>query len=481
MKIIYIISLLLISYACQKENEINMKPVAGFSNNKDIIEEGASISFRCLSFDKDGEISKRVWDFGNGDSSTEKDPTVVFEVAGTFQVKLTVWDNNGEQNPVKFSKTITVKEKSLADVQPEIIWDFQTPAGFQDIAPAIDSKGNIVIGCDAKVGRPGGSDNILVINNGNLVWKYSTADVVRSSAAISNNDIIYIGSYDKKLYAFNALNNNPLGSFNIGANAKFSSPAIDSDGIVYYSGNKKLYAISPAPEMKELWSFDCENVTQSTPVIYNSTIYVASNSGYLYAVNKNGTLKWKIQFGTTCSSVPAIGNDGTIYLCGETSSGGIVMAITNEGALKWQQNFGSNFNNSGIALSHSDLYVGNGNNEFISLKQETGERNWTFKSQGKIISTPAIDNHNNIYFGDDKGVFYVLNKEGKMRYKEIKLGTKIWSSPAIGADGIIYICSDITTSSEPGKLYALRTIATQPLDSWSMRSGNTKRNNRTEM
>lgn len=465
--------------ACQKENELNMKPVAAFSNNKDIIEEGQTISFNCLSFDKDGEINKRLWDFGNGSNSEEKDPTITFENAGTFTVKLTVWDNIGQQNPIEFTKVITVKEKSLADVQPDILWEFQTPAGFQDIAPAIDSKGNIIIGCDAKVGRPGGSDNILVINNGNLIWKFTSGDVVRSSAAISDNDIIYIGSYDKKLYAFNALTNAPLGSFSLGANAKFSSPAVDSDGIVYYSGNKKLYAVSPAPEMTQIWAFDCEGVTQSTPVIDNNTIYIASNSGYLYAVNKDGSLKWKTQYGTTCSSVPAIGTDGSIYLCGENTEGGVIMSVSPNGNINWKIQSGAKFPNSGIVVDNNDqLYVGHSNNELLCLNSTNGDTMWAFKTQGKVISTPAIDNLNNIYFGDDKGVFYVLNKDGKMRYKELKLGSKIWSSPAIGTDGIIYICSDITTSSDPGKLYALKTIATQPSDSWSMRSGNAKRNSR---
>lgn len=82
----------------------------------------------------------------------------------------------------------------------------------------------------------------------------------------------------------------------------------------------------------------------------------------------------------------------------------------------------------------------------------------------------------NIYFGDGQGIFYVLNPNGKPVYKEIKLGTNIWSSPAIDKKGIIYVCADITKSSEPGKVFALRTNATGAQQTWSMRSGNAKRN-----
>lgn len=481
MKTYHIIIALLICFGCQTEKDINMKPVSAFKISKSVVEEGDSVAFTCMSYDKDGEISKREWVFGNGNTSEEMNPKVTFDAVGEYKVYLTVWDNMGQQNPVEFSKTILVKEKSLSDVQPEIIWNYKTPAGFQATAPAIDSKGNIVIGCEGKPGRPGGTSSVLLINKGNLVWEFGSTEIVRSSAAISDDDIIYIGSYDRKLYSFNALSGTPLASYNIVGQAKYSSPAIDKDGIVYFSSDKKLYAISPAPEMKGLWTFNCEGTTQSTPVILESVIYIASDAGYLYAINKDGSLKWKTKYGKTCSSIPAVGKDGTIYLCGENDAKeGVVVAISSNGTVLWEKNFKTDFITSGIILSDNSLYVGGGNGELTSMSMITGEINWLFKTSGKIISTPAIDNHGNIYIGDDKGMFYVLNKDGKQRYKELKLGTKIWSSPAIASDGTIYICSDLEKSTDPGMLYAIKTIATHPFDSWSMRSGGATRNGRAE-
>lgn len=53
------------------------------------------------------------------------------------------------------------------------------------------------------------------------------------------------------MYAFAAHSSDPLGKFDLGATAKFSCPAIDKDGTVYFSANRKLFAIHAAPGMTE--------------------------------------------------------------------------------------------------------------------------------------------------------------------------------------------------------------------------------------
>lgn len=464
--------------ACSKDDKVNVKPVAAFKTSEVSIQEGQSVAFTDVSFDQDGRVSKWSWNFGNNMTSEEQSPIIQYSVPGEYLVTLSVWDDLGMQNANTFTKTIVVKEKSMADVEPEIIWEFNTPCGFQDVSPAIDDRGNVVVGCDANNAR--GGKNIWVINNGTELWHYSSGDVIRSSAAIADDGTIYIGSYDKKLYAFAASSSAPIATFNLEASAKYSCPAIDADGTVFYSANKKLYAIQAAPSMKGKWSVDCEGTTQSTPVIGSDAVYICSNSGKLYAFAKiDGKRKWAVDYGKTCSSVPAIGEDGTVYICGETVDGGVVMAVNADGSVKWQQNFVSLFSNSGISLSlDGHLYVGTTDGEVLCLAQSDGTSLWKFKAQGQIRSVPAIDNNGNLYFGDGKGYFYVLNSKGKQSYKEIQLGVNIWSSPVIDKNGLIYICADVTKASEPGKVFALKTKATGAQESWSMRSGNYKRNAR---
>ncbi|KLO21594.1 hypothetical protein X275_08630 [Marinitoga sp. 1197] len=63
------------------------------------------------------------------------------------------------------------------------------------------------------------------------------------------------------------------------------------------------------------WNFKTNSfISYSSPAIdIDNVIYVVSWDNYLYAINHDGTLKWKIRTNSFISS-PAIGNDGTIYI-----------------------------------------------------------------------------------------------------------------------------------------------------------------------
>ena len=64
-----------------------------------------------------------------------------------------------------------------------------------------------------------------------------------SSPAICTDGTVYVGSYDKKLYAINGKTGVKLWEFVTGGDVN-SSPAIGSDGTVFVgSDDKKLYAI----------------------------------------------------------------------------------------------------------------------------------------------------------------------------------------------------------------------------------------------
>lgn len=471
---------LMVIIACKDEDKINIKPVAAFKATASTLEVGQSVTFNDLSFDEDGEISKWEWNLGNGSTSSEQNPTIVYEQAGEYKVVLTVWDNLGAQNANNFDKLIIVKEKSLSDETPEILWEYLAPAGFQDASPAVDLDGNIILGCDAKDSR--GIYNIVVLNkSGNEMWKYASGDVVRSTPTVADNGVFYIGSYDKNLYAFNANSSEPIATFATGATVKYSAPVVDVDGTVYYAGNKKLYAISAAPAMQKIWEAACEGDTQSTPIIGENAIYVCANSGNIFAFNKvDGQKLWETSFGKSSSAAPAMGENGIIYLCGNTNDGGIVMAVNSlDGNVIWQAPSIAEYANSGIALDlNGHVYVGDNDGTLTCYDQLSGDIVWTFKSQGKIRCTPAVLDNGNICFGDGAGYFYVLNQEGKPVYKEMKLGAEIYSSPVIGNDGIIYMCANVETNQEPGKVYALKTNATGTQNTWAMRSGNHLRNGR---
>jgi len=79
-----------------------------------------TIQFTDQSTDPDGSITAWAWNFGDGTTSTQQNPTHKYSARGTYTVSLTVTDNNGATNTV--THTIT-----LANAQPVANFTY-TPA-----------------------------------------------------------------------------------------------------------------------------------------------------------------------------------------------------------------------------------------------------------------------------------------------------------------------------------------------------------------
>ncbi|RLF24648.1 MAG: hypothetical protein DRN01_06845, partial [Thermoplasmata archaeon] len=101
-----------------------------------------TISFTDLSTDSDGTVDAWLWDFGDGNTSTEQNPTHRYGDNGTYTVTLTVWDNDEATNTT--SKQITV-----TNVPPiaDFTWTPETPTDLETIQftdSSTDSDGTIV-------------------------------------------------------------------------------------------------------------------------------------------------------------------------------------------------------------------------------------------------------------------------------------------------------------------------------------------------
>ncbi|MDF9399354.1 immune inhibitor A domain-containing protein [Vibrio sp. 1180_3] len=86
-----------------KVSEQNSEPVANF----ELKTEGLTVTAFNYSADRDGELVSYVWDFGNGQNSTDMAPTWHYAKAGDYSVTLTVTDDKGATNTV--TRTVHVE------------------------------------------------------------------------------------------------------------------------------------------------------------------------------------------------------------------------------------------------------------------------------------------------------------------------------------------------------------------------------------
>jgi serine protease len=87
----------------------NNPPVADFSYTV----SSKTVTFTDRSTDSDGTIASWFWDFGDGHTSTSKNPRYSYSAYGTYTITLRVTDNDGEINSISKTATIaTVTKRS---------------------------------------------------------------------------------------------------------------------------------------------------------------------------------------------------------------------------------------------------------------------------------------------------------------------------------------------------------------------------------
>jgi outer membrane protein assembly factor BamB len=145
------------------------------------------------------------------------------------------------------------------------------------------------------------------------------------SPCIADDGTIYCVSFDNHLHAVYPNNGTMKWKTSVGAG---TSPTIGHDGTVY-CGYSKLYAINPTNGSKK-WSYNLGSdryIRAATPcnsidgTIYFGTETGDSTHGIIFAVNPDGTEKWRKKISDLWAmSAPAIGEDGTVYI-GSCDSG----------------------------------------------------------------------------------------------------------------------------------------------------------------
>ncbi|MBN2103685.1 PQQ-binding-like beta-propeller repeat protein [bacterium] len=225
-----------------------------------------------------------------------------------------------------------------------LLWVFDprvggTPCGA---SPVVGKDSTIYI-------IPGGEILYALRSNGTLKWQfYLEAYDAHSytSPSLDSEDVIYFGvengdgGYVYAVYPDGTLKWRVLAGRDRAVRA---SPVIDEDGTVYtatkaYSHNRPAEVIAISPEGKIEWRFTVESVhftpddVYATPTIgADGLIYMAAETGFVYALNRDGTLNWTFDsHGGINWSSPTMIEDGTLYIGAMKNEGGALLALKTE-------------------------------------------------------------------------------------------------------------------------------------------------------
>ena len=235
-----------------------------------------------------------------------------------------------------------------------------------------------------------------------LVWTIRTGDEVRSSP-VADNEHVYVGSYDGKLYAVR----------------------LRDGGII--------------------WQMETRRGICATPAVHNDTVVIGSEDSSVYGVKRRtGRQLWTYRTGLPIRSSPRIADD-RVYI--GSDDGNLYCLDLATGALVWRSRTWSHVRSS-AAFADGLVLVGSDDGYLYAVESERGSVLWRFQTPAPIVSSPCVA-YGTVCFGSMDGSLYAIRTSGGERVWSLATGQSVLSS-VTERDGVIY------ASSTSGLFYAIR-------------------------
>jgi outer membrane protein assembly factor BamB len=231
-----------------------------------------------------------------------------------------------------------------------------------------------------------------------------------------------------------------------------SSPVVGPDGTIYVGPvqeellRPRTVVTAIAPDGNVKWRFytkfvENDSPTFSTPAVSpEGVIYFGSTDGAFYALNPNGTLKWKHQGTQPVIQSPVIAPNGTVYV----GIDGNLCSFTPAGALNWQIHYSDLRLSGGPTLGLDGTIYQVGGDAAVGSSMLAVNPNGTLKWQTFLnlyfwpLAPPTVGPNGTIYTAD-QGI-HALNPNGSIKwYSEPSYGINGYGSIAVDmADNLYY-------------------------------------------
>jgi outer membrane protein assembly factor BamB len=301
------------------------------------------------------------------------------------------------------------------------------------------------------------------------LWRFETGDAVWGSPVVADG-VVYIGSYDRHLYALDAESGELEWRFEL-EDRMDGTPAV-VDGVVYFgSFDKRVYAVD-AMTGEKIWSFWTGGIVRSSPTVIGDVVFVGSHCrtnecqhyyderfakiGFVFALDaESGDLLWEYESGDEIISSPAYA-DETVYIGSVDQHVHAIDALT--GRKEWVVDTGDLVQSSPAVVGEW-VYVTNRNGDIIGIDAVNGEIQWEYGTDSNMfVASPAVDD-TALYAGNQKNLengesaFYGIDRRsGEELWSAVLPGQLKGSSPALASQKLFFGTHNLheDADGEPG-------------------------------
>jgi outer membrane protein assembly factor BamB len=292
-----------------------------------------------------------------------------------------------------------------------------------------------------------------------LLWARKTGGPVSSGAALADG-ILYIGSDDGFVHAFDAASGRPVRTFR--TSGAVSGGVAVADGTLFGgSADHQVHAFRVGPGGAS-WTYRTGGPVNCTPAVANGIVYIGSDDRNVYGINaRTGRHAWHYTTGGPVRGEPQPGSltyDGYVYVGSE--DGYLYALDPDSGAFQWKFATSGPVT-GGLAYVQTGVVVGDGKGNVYELYGSGGPKAWTRSVGGAVSGMPASA-ANTLFVGSAASAVYALN---------FYTGAPIWHFPTSGPvnSGPATDGATVYAGDDHGYVYAIDN-STTPTARWTFQA-----------
>ena len=241
--------------------------------------------------------------------------------------------------------------------------------------------------------------------------------------------------------------------------------AVKAGRYVLYANETGVVKALDAATGRECWRFATEGKVFSTPAVWKNNVVIGSTDGNIYCLSlRNGRLRWRHRCDQSVLATPAIHK--SIAYVGSSDHVFRALKVRN-GKLVWAHEGIAGFVECRPYVDDQQVVFGDWANTLYSLDPKTGDLQWTWKTKGSRMLSPAA-----VYPVKAHDRIFIVTPERKTYALDARTGEQLWVSS--GGRESIALSPDsetiyVKTMSDSVQAYA--TAPTETVKRWEVRPG----------